>query len=71
VRTGHSPSSWQHVQQCEVTLLSDEPDPGLLPERLAEQGAKAIKRRMVAFEAENAIVPHEEHLHAIGIFLPD
>jgi hypothetical protein len=67
----HLLSGKQHVLQSKVRLLRDEPDPGALSERLAEQPAQAFELRMVPFETEDAVVTLEEHLHTAGIFFPD
>ena len=56
----HSQVSRQNIQKREVGRLRDELDPGLLPNRLIQDGANAGECRVVEFEAEHPIVALKE-----------
>src|SRR6266536_3119686 len=72
VRVPHGASSNEHdIQQCEVGLLTDEPDPGLPPDRLAQQNSQSLELGMVALQAENTVVSLEKHAHTLAILLPE
>ena len=62
--------SWQDIQQGQVGFLGDEPDAGVLPERLAQLGAEADRLRMLASDAENPIVAQEQHPGLAGLLFP-
>ena len=71
LRRGGRSSGWQDIQQRQGGFLSDEPNSGLLPERINQQGADPSELWMVALQTENTVVALEVHPGSIGILFPE